>query len=264
MFDFLRQWRQKRIIRRSTVSADVWERAFAQLPILGHLSGAERDCLRDLAILFLDEKSFFGAHDLRVTEDMRLLIALQACLPILHLGLDWYSGWSTIIVYPAGFAPVREVEDEFGLVHTVREELIGEAWDDGPVILSWEDSEDTGTEDAQNVVIHEFIHKLDMLNGTADGFPPMHESVDAKAWSETFSAAFADFQEHPKPGLNDYGATDPAEFLAVLSEVFFENPVLLNGTYPEVYAALSRFFRQNPMQTGSDPGGAYSPNSRVS
>ncbi|MCO6413620.1 MAG: zinc-dependent peptidase [Thiogranum sp.] len=268
MFNYLRQWRRKRIIRRSRISEDAWKSVFAQLPILGHLSAAEKDRLRDLAVLFLNEKSFFGAHGLEVTEHMRLLIALQACLPILHLGLDWYAGWSTIIVYPAGFAPVREVEDEFGLVHTVREELIGEAWHDGPVILSWEDSGVAGAADAKNVVIHEFIHKLDMLNGAADGFPPMHANVDAETWSATFSAAFADFQEHPKPGLDDYGATDPAEFLAVLSEVFFENPVLLNGTYPEVYGALSRFFRQNPIQNpanpASDAGGAYSPNSRVS
>ena len=250
MFKLLREWRQQRIIRRSTVSSGSWDNAFRQVPLLDHLSEEERTRLRSLAILFLHEKSFVGAHDLEVSEDMQLLIALQACLPILQLGIDWYSGWSTIIVYPAGFAPKREVVDEFGLVHTVEHEVIGEAWQRGPVILSWEDTETAGIRDGHNVVIHEFVHKLDMLNGAADGFPPQHEHSHARAWSEIFATAYADFQENPKPGLSRYGATAPAEFLAVLSEVFFENPGLLNGIYPEVYAALSLIFRQDPIKRG--------------
>jgi len=252
MFKLLRQWRRQRIIRRSTVSSASWDNAFRQVPLLDHLSEEERTHLRRLAILFLHEKPFVGAHDLEVREDMQLLIALQACLPILHLGIDWYSGWTTIIIYPAGFAPEREVVDEFGLVHTVKNEVIGEAWQRGPVILSWEDSETAGTLDGHNVVIHEFVHKLDMLNGAADGFPPQHERSHARAWSKIFTAAYADFQEHPKQGLSRYGATAPAEFLAVLSEVFFENPGLLNGIYPEVYEALSLFFKQEPIKRGGE------------
>jgi Mlc titration factor MtfA (ptsG expression regulator) len=248
MFKLFKEWWRQRIIKHSTVSSGSWDNAFRQLPLLDHLSAEEQNRLRHLAILFLHEKSFVGAHDLEVSEEMRLLIALQACLPILHLGIDWYSGWSTIIIYPAGFAPKREVVDEFGLVHTVKNEVIGEAWQRGPVILSWEDSETAGTLDGHNVVIHEFVHKLDMLNGAADGFPPQHERSHARAWSEIFTAAYADFQENPKAGLSRYGATAPAEFLAVLSEVFFENPGLLNATYPEVYEALSLFFKQDTIK----------------
>lgn len=250
MFKLLREWRRQRIIRRNTISSGSWDNAFQQVPLLDYLSEEERTHLRRLAILFLHEKSFVGAHDLEVSEQMQLLIALQACLPILHLGIDWYSGWTTIIIYPAGFVPKREVVDEFGLVHTVENEVIGEAWQRGPVILSWEDTETAGTLDGHNVVIHEFVHKLDMLNGAADGFPPQHERSHARAWSEIFTAAYTDFQAHPKPGLSRYGATAPAEFLAVLSEVFFEKPGLLNGIYPEVYEALSRFFKQDPIKKG--------------
>jgi len=250
MFKLLREWRRQRIIGRNTISSGSWDNAFQQVPLLDYLSEEERTHLRRLAILFLHEKSFVGAHDLEVSEQMQLLIALQACLPILHLGIDWYSGWTTIIIYPAGFVPKREVVDEFGLVHTVENEVIGEAWQRGPVILSWEDTETAGTLDGHNVVIHEFVHKLDMLNGAADGFPPQHERSHARAWSEVFTAAYADFQENPKPGLSRYGATAPAEFLAVLSEVFFEKPGLLNGIYPEVYEALSRFFKQDPIKKG--------------
>ncbi|TCK18243.1 hypothetical protein DFR30_1518 [Thiogranum longum] len=254
MFKLFKKWRQQQIISRSTVSPASWDKAFQQLPLLDYLSEAERNQLRRLAILLLHEKSFIGAHDLDVSEAMQLLIALQACLPILHLGLDWYSGWTTIIIYPAGFAPKREVVDEFGLVHTVKNELIGEAWQRGPVILSWEDSETAGIVDGHNVVIHEFVHKLDMLNGAADGFPPQHKRAQAEAWPERFSTAYEDFQKNPKPGLSRYGATAPAEFLAVLSEVFFEKPEVLYDAYPKVYEALSLFFRQDPIKRARSSG----------
>ena len=249
MFKFLKKWRQQRILARSTVSPEKWQNAFDLLPLLDHLSENEKNSLRDLAILLLHEKSFIGAHDIDVNEEMTLLIMLQACLPILHLGIDWYSGWTTIIVYPAGFAPERTVVDEFGLAHSVRSELSGEAWQGGPVILSWKHVEHAGIKDGQNVVIHEFVHKLDMLNGAANGFPPMHRDISATSWSEIFTDAFEDFQRNPKPGLDRYGATAPAEFLAVLSEVFFEQPDLLNSAYPKVYETLSLFFKQDPINS---------------
>ena len=253
MFKFLRKWKQQRIIANSRISPGKWKNAFDQLPLLDHLSAEEKKNLQDLSILFIDEKTFFGAHDLEISEEMTLLIALQACLPILYLGIDWYSGWSSIIVYPAGFATQRTVTDEYGVAHDVRSELSGEAWQRGPVILSWNDAKHAGVRDGHNVVIHEFVHKLDMLNGAADGFPPMHTDISAKNWSEIFTAAFADFQRNPKPGLDRYGATAPAEFLAVMSEVFFEKPDLLNGTYPGVYEALSLFFKQDPVSRSRGP-----------
>ncbi len=246
MLKFLKNWRRQRIISNSTVLPEQWANTFALLPLLDHLSADERDKLRDLAILFLHDKSFLGAHDLVVSEEMKQLIALQACLPILHLGIDWYSEWTTIIIYPAGFAPERTVIDEFGLAHTTRSELSGEAWHRGPVILSWEHTENAGIKDGHNVVIHEFVHKLDMLNGAADGFPPMHKDISAASWTTVFTSAYEDFQRNPKPGLDRYGATAPAEFLAVMSEVFFEQPDTLKAAYPDVYKSLSRFFRQDP------------------
>ncbi len=137
MFKILKKWRQQRIIARNTISPVYWDKAVAQLSLLDYLSGEEIKTLQDLAILFLHEKEFFGAQGLEVSEEMTLLIALQACLPILHLGIDWYSGWSSIIVYPASFAPERTVMDEFGVAHNTRSELSGEAWQRGPVVLSW-------------------------------------------------------------------------------------------------------------------------------
>ena len=248
MFKILKKWRQQRIITRNTISPGNWDKAVAQLSLLDYLSGEEKKTLQDLAILFLHEKEFFGAQGLEVSEEMTLLIALQACLPILHLGIDWYSGWSSIIVYPASFAPERTVMDEFGVAHNTRSELSGEAWQRGPVVLSWNHVEHAGIKDGHNVVIHEFVHKLDMQNGAADGFPPMHTDLNSKNWSKVFTDAFEDFQHNPKPGLDRYAATAPAEFLAVLSEVFFEKPGLLRDTYPNVYESLSLFFKQDPIK----------------
>ena len=252
MLDRLKAWWRQRIINRSTISEDQWQRAFSSLPLLRRLSPADRLHLRELAILFLHQKKFFGAHGLVVTEDMSLSIALQACLPILRLGLDWYRGWVTIVVYPGGFVPERIVVDEYGLEHRVRMPLSGEAWERGPVILSWEDAELGAALDGSNVVIHEFVHKLDMLNGRADGFPPLHDDMDPAHWTEVFTDAYADFQHKVDRGsitdIHHYAASEPAEFVAVLSEVFFEQPGVIYREYPEVYEKFRAFFRQDPLR----------------
>jgi Mlc titration factor MtfA (ptsG expression regulator) len=251
MFNLLKTWWRKRIVQRSDISEAQWNRAFSALPLLDRLPDNDRQRLRELAILFLHQKSFSGAHGLDVTEEMMLLIALQACLPILNLGIEWYRDWVTVIVYPAGFAPERTEVDEYGLVHRVKRPLSGEAWQRGPVILSWEATENAGVLDGSNVVIHEFVHKLDMLNGAANGFPPLHENMIPSDWSEVFTAAFDDFQRKRRhgidTGIHDYAATSPAEFIAVLSEVFFEKPQTLLQAYPEVYNKFKSFFLQDPM-----------------
>ncbi len=252
MFKAIKNWRRQRIIARSRISEARWEQVFSALPLLDQLSGEDKCRLRELAIVFLHEKSLVGAHDLDVTEDMELLIALQACLPVLNLGIEWYRGWSSVIIYPAQFAPQRTVVDEYGVAHQTQQALSGEAWQRGPVVLSWEDSEYAGERDGANVVIHEFVHKLDMLNGTANGFPPLHNTMIQDEWVDVFTKAFADFKmklrEGKHTGISSYAATSPAEFVAVLSEVFFERPDVINRAYPYVYEQLKAFFRQDPMR----------------
>jgi len=254
MFNALKHWWQRRIIRRSSVTETQWQKAFSALPVLDRLQAGDKQRLRKLAILFMHRKSFLGAGDLMVTEDMRLLISLQACLPILNLDIDWYRNWVSIIVYPAGFVPERTIIDEYGLEHRVKQALSGEAWQKGPVILSWEATANAGELDGSNVVIHEFVHKLDMLTGSANGFPPLHDSMDPAAWSQAFHAAFDDFQARTArgeaTGINSYAASSPAEFVAVLSEVFFEEPEIVERLYPAVYDKLKAFFRQDPQNTG--------------
>ena len=250
MFQIIRNWLDRRIIERSTITPSQWSAAFAALPLLDGLVEDEKCRLRELAILFLDRKAIEGAHELAVTQSMALIIALQACLPILELGLACYDGWSTVIVYPSGFAPERVVTDEYGVEHRVRDELAGEAWQRGPVILAWDETEHAGYVDGHNLVIHEFAHKLDMQNGDANGFPPLHREMNPVAWTHAFSAGFEDFQQRCRVGehigISCYGASSPAEYFAVLSEVFFERPDLLRGYYAAVYEQMRQFYRREP------------------
>ena len=182
---------------------------------------------------------------------MKLIIALQACLPVLNLGLEGYGGWSSVIVYPSGFAPKRVIRDEYGVEHHVQSELAGEAWHRGPVILAWDETERAGIIDGHNLVVHEFAHKLDMQNGEANGFPPLHAKMDTVTWTEVFSAGFDDFQHKcsvgENIGIDCYGASSPAEFFAVLSEVFFERPDVLQRYYATVYQQLRWYYRQDPL-----------------
>lgn len=245
------RWRRQRVLQRVAIPADLWEAVLAQMPILEGLSGEEAARLRELSLLFLSEKSFEATEGIELDEGMRLVIAVQACLPILHLGLDWYDGWSAVIVYPAEFVPEREEMDEAGVVHHRREPLGGEAWERGPVILSWEDVESSGWRDGYNVVIHELTHKLDMLNGDPNGFPPLHAGMDPQAWSTAFGAAYADMLRRDEAGeetpIDPYALETPGECFAVFSEYFFERPDILHGEYPAVYAQLAAFYRQDPL-----------------
>ncbi len=205
----------------------------------------------ELAILFLHRKIFEGANDLVVTQTMKLIIALQACIPILKLNLSDYDGWVSIIVYPAGFAPKRVVTDEFGVQHSMQSNLSGESWQRGPVVLSWHDTEHAGVIDGHNLVIHEFSHKLDMQTDGANCFPPLHDGMSSAEWFKAFSEGFKDFEAKCRRGkhigIDCYAATSPAEFFAVLSEVFFERPNVIVKYYPDIYLQLQQYYRQDPL-----------------
>ncbi len=243
-------WRRRRILARNPVDEAQWRKASAGLALLDRLSPADVTRLRELAVLFCHEKNFEAAAELALTPTMQLTIALQACLPILNLGLDWYAGWRSVIVYPAEFVPEHEMMDEAGVVHIVRRPLSGEAWLRGPLIVSWEDAAVAGAVDGFNPVIHEVAHKLDMLNGAANGMPPLHPEMRRTAWTKAFAHAYADFEARLDRGehtnIDPYAAEDPAEFFAVLSEAFFEIPEVLQTDYPAVYIQLTAFYRQHP------------------
>ena len=229
-------------------------------PFLAGLSGEEFTRLQSLVAHFLREKSIHGAAGLELDDAMRLHIAVQACLPILNLDIAYYRGWVEVIVYPDEFLPEIEWTDDHGVVHRSREVRAGEAWLGGPVILSWADVAPLAAGDGVNVVIHEFAHKLDMLNGEADGFPPLHRDMSRAQWSEAFREAYDDFRRRvdadEETDIDPYAAEDPAEFFAVMSEAFFEIPQAVAAEYPRVYEQLARFYRQDPRARHRVPGGA--------
>jgi Mlc titration factor MtfA (ptsG expression regulator) len=246
----------------------LWDEATARWLFMRGLTDDEKSRLRALAETFIGGKRFSGTHGLEVSELMQVEVAAQACILVLELGIEWFDGWTEVIVYPAQFAPEREYEDEAGVVHMTRDPMAGEAWLGGPVILSYEDVALAADEELRvagyNVVIHEFAHKLDMRSGEPNGFPPLHEGMDVRAWKRDFSAAFEDFTRKveaaeslpterriqaalDKLPIDPYAAENAAEFFAVGSEAFFETPESLAPAYPAVYARLAEFYRQDPL-----------------
>jgi Mlc titration factor MtfA (ptsG expression regulator) len=245
---FLREWRRKRVLKSSRIDEALWARVASKLSFLRGLSEEETKRLKQLVVLFLSEKEMHGANGLKLTDDVRLSIAAQACLPILNLGLDTYHGWVGVIVYPGEFRVRKEEMDENGIVHTFDEELAGEAWPGGPVILSWED---VGlAERGYNVVIHEFAHKIHMDGGGDSDFPDARAGMDPTKWRKTLENAYERFCGEVDAGrptfIDDYASEHPAEFFAVMSEAFFTESAVLARDWPELYAQLARFYRQDP------------------
>lgn len=250
IFDRFRRWRRARRIEAVTISPALWERAEARLPFLDYLEPALRGRLRELARAFIAEKQFFGAHGFRLTDEIILGIALQACLPVLRIGLDAYRGWVGVVVYPGDFVIPRQEMDETGVVHEYDDEVLGEAWEGGPVLVSWHDEADAP--EGVNVVVHEFAHKLDMENGSIDGLPLLPVGMSRREWADAFSAAYERFcaqvDADEETALDPYGSESPAEFFAVASEAFFETPCLLEEDFPQIYAQLRAFYGTDPAE----------------
>ena len=272
MFDWFKKSIAGKFVRGKNsfqpIPAPHWREATRAYLFMRGMSPADSEHLRLLASHFLETKHFSGAAGLEITELMRTQIAAQACILVLELGLDYFAGWSDIILYPGTFVPEREVIDEAGVVHMTRDPLAGEAWLGGPVILSYDDvaraSDEETRVDGFNVVIHEFAHKLDMLNGAPNGFPPLHKGMRLDAWKRDFMAAYLDFckrvdeaEAQPRRtrrialdaiAIDPYAAENPAEFFAVISEAFFETPDAVHAEYPAVYMQLKAFYKQDPLQ----------------
>jgi hypothetical protein len=245
------RWRRARILERHAIPPAAFDATLARLPILRGLDAAEHRRLREAASLFIHDKVFSAAGGANVDNATQRIIALQACLLTLNLGEDSYRGWSEIILYPDEFLRDLEEIDEAGVVHSSRDILAGESWHGGPLVLSLADVASSGQADGVNVVLHEFAHKLDMLNGDANGFPPLHRGMDAAVWARDFSAAYEDLCARVDAGedtaIDPYATANPAEFFAVLTEVFFETPRLLDTEYPVIYRQLQQFYRQHPL-----------------
>jgi Mlc titration factor MtfA (ptsG expression regulator) len=252
MFEALRRWRRERVLKRAAIPDALWREAVSALPFLALYTDDELARLRTQVVLFLDGKAIVGARGHVVTPLQRVIIALQACVLVLNLDLSWYDGWENVIVYPDEFVPGWEWEDEAGVVHRNADALAGEAMPGGPVVLSWPDVEASADWQAagMNLVIHEFAHKIDMVSGEANGCPPLPATISPLTWQTELVAAFEDFSARVDRGeytdIDPYAAESPAEFFAVLSEVFFSDPALLKRDYPDVYRQFALFYRQDP------------------
>lgn len=255
------------------ISAALWLNTLGQYPFLAALTLPEQAKLRALAALFLQRKEFTGAHGLEVTDAMAVAIAAQACLPLLHLGapraaLAWYDDFVGIVVHPGDALARRTTTDEAGVVHHYHEVLLGEAMERGPVMLSWQAVQDAAhhSQRGANVVVHEFVHKMDMRNGPADGYPPLPAgfmgSTSARAaraaWHDAWAPAYAHFRERviiaqrfggERPWLDAYGATAPAEFFAVACEAYFVNRPRFAQEFPALLPLLDGFFRRSEENT---------------
>ena len=241
-------WRRARTLQRRPIPDPLWEATLARFPFLTQRPPAAVQRLRELATLFLARKEFAGAGGLEVTDEMAVAIAAQACLPVLELGLEGYDGFVGIVVHPEPVAARRESMDEVGVVHRYTEELSGEAMDGGPLMLAWSDV--AGAADSAawgyNVVIHEFVHVLD-LHAARAGLP---KAAGIASWARALAEQHSDFVARVDAGedtfLDPYGAEAIEEFLAVAAEAFFVAPADLKLEEPDLYRLLADFFRQDP------------------
>jgi hypothetical protein len=258
---FLKDLRRSRILSRNLLDGDAWQDIVEQHPIVRRLTPEQLARLRELTTLFLHEKSFQASRGFTLDPFMCQVIAAQACLPVLELGLDWYRNWKWVLVVPEPDTSQRSWVDDASVVHERDGEWDGDApaYGYGSVRLAWSSVEEAGWGHGDNVVIHEAAHILDELDGTLDGCPALDEGLRSDEWHSVFSAALEDMQrkvtsrKRTRIRIDEYAAESDSEFFAVASEYFFERPRLLHGEYPDVYRLLAAFYRQDPLGRGVPP-----------
>jgi Mlc titration factor MtfA (ptsG expression regulator) len=245
--------------RRKLVQApfpDSWEEILHRNVVhYGMLDEAEKAHLRALIQVFIEEKNWEGAGGLEITDEMRVTISAQACLLLLGLSHNFYRNVQSIIVYPSTVIPPQR---KLGFFETTLEPVapelpvIGEAHQQGPVIIIWDAVLRSARHprSGHNVVYHEFAHKLDMLDGLADGTPPLRDRDEYRDWVQTCSGEYLRLRQDAEKGkksfLDAYGATNESEFFAVATEQFFDQPRLLLEHTPDLYRVLREYYRQDP------------------
>ena len=246
----LRRRRRGKLLA-APLSAERRAIAVRAVPLYNKLPDDLRVRLEGLVNRFLDEVDFYGQQGLDVTEEMRVTIAVQACFLIVNKENRWFHSLRTVHLYPAAFK--NRLTEIRGAVHAEKQTVrSGESWARGPVILAW-DHACYGAfvpHDGRNVVFHEFAHQLDEQTGVVDGAPTLDEDQSATKWARVFQAAYARLRSDLGAGraslIDPYGATSPAEFFAVVTEIFFERPWDLRQAEPDLYAELSQYYRLDP------------------
>lgn len=232
------------------------------LPVFRRMPEALQKQLGGHVNVFLNEKRFLGCGGLELTEEMQVTIAGHACLLLLNRAPRYFPGFTSIFVYPDTYL-VDDVEYDGEVEIAGKDARAGESWHGGPVILSWRDiaRSFSGDRDGQNVILHEFAHKLDEENPDVEGLPILGSADHYREWQEVLSRTFGSLEETLErlddPAIDDYALTSPAEFFAVATEAFFERPVRLRLQFPDLYAQLEKYYCVDPASwTGDGPSAA--------
>lgn len=250
-----RPWRLAR--RRERLAAQPfpapWRRLLRQrVPLVAQLPARQQLRLKALMQIFLAEKPIIGCAGLRVTDEMRVTIAALACLPLLGAARGIYPELRQVLLYPSAFVVERDMPTAAGLQSAQRRVLAGESWSQGQVLLAWDEVKRgaAAPHDGHNVVIHEFAHQLDQAGGPANGAPSLPTAEAYRRWSTVMHNEFETLRGRLARGeatlIDPYAATEPAEFFAVISELFFERPAELAQAHPGLYAELRRYYRLDP------------------
>ena len=258
------RWFKRRRRRKlaSTAFPAAWLEVLCQrFPIYQSLCEADREALKSKIQVFVAEKRFEGCGGLVMTDEIRVLIAAQACLLLLHRSEDGYEELRSILVYPSSYFAESAQHVSGGVIQEQRTKRLGESWQHGTVVLAWDAvlGDAANPFDGHNVVFHEFAHQLDQEDGRADGAPVLGKGLAIKeryaiysSWTKVLTEKFEQLQQRTRKGrktlLDSYGATHPAEFFAVATECFFEKPKVLLKKHPRLYEELRRFYRQHPAE----------------
>jgi MtfA peptidase len=222
------------------------------IPYYQHLTSDEHYELHGHIQIFLHEKDFEGCEGLKITDEIRVTIAAQACILLLHRETDYFPLMSSILVYPHRYFAYTSQHQPGGLVQEGIQARLGESWKRGPIVLSWDDVLRGAADpnDGHNVVFHEFAHQLDSESGAMDGAPslpkPTMYTVWARVLSNEYNSLLIDIEQNHQHLIDAYGATSPAEFFAVVTEAFFEKPLQLKSRHPELYGQMQSFYQQDP------------------
>lgn len=211
----------------------------------------QRELEGDIQV-FLDEKSFEGCGGLEMTDEIRVTIAAQACILLLHRHTDDYPRLRSILVYPHPYRAPRVRPGPGGMVLEGEETHLGESWRTGALVLAWDAVRGGAADihDGHNVVYHEFAHQLDAEDGEVSGSPALPHRAMYSAWARVLGAEYEnlirDTHERHRTVLDPYGTQNPAEFFAVATEAFFEKPLQLARRHPDLYEELKLFYNQDP------------------
>jgi Mlc titration factor MtfA (ptsG expression regulator) len=260
MFGFFKRRRRERL--RAAPFPPEWDAILRKnVPLYDRLGEADRRELQGHIQVFLAEKHFEGCGGLALTDEIKVTIAAQACLLLLHRQTDYYRRLITILVYPSAYLAKSVEPIGGGFVLEGEQGRLGEAWADGVVVLSWDDVRAGASDikDGHNVVLHEFAHQLDQEDGVADGAPILDRRSRYVAWARVLGAEYEQLRQSGREGrksvLDRYGATNPAEFFAVATECFFEKPVQMRKKHPELYEELKEYYHQDPAGLGGVDSG---------